>query len=206
MLKVQIRLVDVLHHELARAGEADSRKARPGKVISMIAPGRPSVAVEHERLPLEPRRGRRGRAIHGTMTSLPWPPRKCTVAGQGELDGIAVVPCQAALRLVRVDLAAAVAAGVREKAARGQACEIAAAQRIGERQRGKPMPRPPTAIQPRVLAWRSPSDAGLPCSAARSAGGRTGRAGAPRSRPSSAAARRRRCRRPSRPSRHRACG
>ena len=46
--KVEVGLADILHHELARSGNADVTEGAARQRDLQIAPGRPSVAVEHQ--------------------------------------------------------------------------------------------------------------------------------------------------------------
>src|SRR4030095_15866441 len=125
-------LADILHHELARSGEADVAEGAARQRDLQIAPGRPSVAVEHETTASHFDMGDEvGRPTHDDLAALA--AAEGDGAGQRQLDRIAVVPRQATDRRAAFrNLAARRARSEVE----GQAMQVAAAERIGERQRG----------------------------------------------------------------------
>ena len=186
----QIGLIDVLHDELARAGEADPAEgaARQGDLDIARSPG--LVTVEHDPAAADLDMGENvGRSARDQVAAV-----AAAIAHgrrQGDLDGIAALPGPTAFRWSRIGFAAAIAARLANQGAEPEAVQITTAQGIGKGEADNADAEAAGGDPAQSFSHVRLPD--RPCSAIRSAAGRTCRAGGRRSRSSSATARRRRC-------------
>src|ERR1700704_5348785 len=136
-LEGQIGLIDVLHDEVARAGEVDPAEGTSGQGDLDVPEAAEAMTVERYPAVTNPDMSDDvGRSAHDDVAAVT--AAVAHAAWQGDVDCVATLPRQTALQLFRVALAVVVAARLgKEDAAIEHAVQVTAANNISKSQRGE---------------------------------------------------------------------